>query len=137
MTNDVVARYADGRTIKGKSLDVDVNRPRCHVRTAEGKMIEIALADLKALFFVKSFDGDPKHVDAQAVPASDPRLRGSRLIEITFNDGEKIVGLATRFPPLKDLFFIVPADTASNNVRILVNKAHVKTMQPLPTPSGT
>jgi hypothetical protein len=100
-------------------------------------MIEIALADLKALFFVKSFDGDPKHVDAQAVPASDPRLRGSRLIEITFNDGEKIVGLATRFPPLKDLFFIVPADTASNNVRILVNKAHVKTMQPLPTPSGT
>jgi hypothetical protein len=130
MANVVVARYADGRTVKGTSLDVDVNRPRCHVRTADGTMVEIALAELKALFFVKSLEGDPDHVEAHEVPPGDPRLRGGRLVEIGFRDGEKIVGIATRYPPLKPLFFIVPVDVASNNLRILVNQAHIERMTP-------
>lgn len=83
MANMVVARFADGRTVKGNSLDVDPNRPRRHVRTAEGEMVDVALDDLKALFFVKS---------------------------------------------------LVPVDTASNNVRILVNERHIASMAPLPVP---
>jgi hypothetical protein len=136
MANVVVARYADGRTVKGTSLDVDVNRPRCHVRTSDGTMIEIALSDLKALFFVKSLEGDSGHVEAREVPANDPRLRGGRLVEVGFRDGEKIVGIATRYPPVKPLFFLIPVDTASNNVRILVNQAHIEWMTPAPVPGG-
>lgn len=126
--NAIVARYADGRTIKGMSLDVAPERPTCHVRTVEGAMVEVALRDLKALFFVKSLDGDSLRNDAQAVDATDPRLRGARLIEVVFHDQERIVGMVMRFPPLKTLFFLVPADPASNNLRILVNKEQVKTM---------
>jgi hypothetical protein len=91
-------------------------------------MVEVALRDLKALFFVKSLDGDSQRNDAQAVDATDPRLRGAKLIEVIFHDQERIVGMVMRFPPLKTLFFLVPADPASNNLRILVNKEQVKTM---------
>lgn len=88
-------------------------------------MVEVALRDLKALFFVKSLEGDAKHVEGADIPSSDPRLRGSRLVEITFRDNERIVGLAMRYPPNKPYFFIVPVDHKSNNVRILVNRDQV------------
>ena len=94
-------------------------------------MVEIALDDLKALFFVRSLSGDAKHIEGKEIAPVDPRLRGTRLIEVTFNDGETLVGLATRFPPLKKLFFLTPVDTSSNNLRILVNERHVSSMAPL------
>lgn len=129
--NAVVARFADGRTVKGMSLDVAPERPTCHVRTAEGTMVEIALRDLKALFFVKSLEGDRHHNESVAVNTSDPRLRGAKLVEVTFHDTERIVGMAMRFPPLQTFFFLVPVDTASNNLRILVNRNQVKSMDVL------
>lgn len=121
MSNLVVARYTDGRILKGASLDVSPDRPRCHLRIASGEMIQIVLAELKALFFVKSMDGNPAHVEGASIAAADPRLRGSRLIEVEFTDGERIVGLTPRYPPKGTFFFLIPVDTASNNIRILVN----------------
>jgi len=50
-------------------------------------------------------------------------------IEIEFADGERLVGLTVRFPPVKPFFFILPADDASNNIRILVNRGAVKAMR--------
>lgn len=126
MPNYVVARYSDGRLVKGSSLDVAQDRPKFHVRQDDGTMTQVVLADLKALFFVKSLDGNSAHVEGQEIDAVDPRLRGSRVVEVTFHDGEKIVGLCTRYPPKGPSFFLVPVDSDSNNVRILVNSAALK-----------
>lgn len=123
--NKVVARFADGRLIKGVSMNVDVTKPVCHVRTAENKMEEVRLADLKALFFVKSLDGDASHNEAMAAETTDSRGRGSILVELKFSDGERLVAFANRFPPLGAFFFLLPVDTRSNNIRILVNRAQV------------
>ena len=82
--NNVVARFADGRIVKGVSMNVDITKPACHVRTSDGKMEEVRLADLKALFFVKSLDGDSAHNEAMAAEATDPRARGSILVELRF-----------------------------------------------------
>ncbi|MCC6317982.1 MAG: hypothetical protein IT361_09850 [Gemmatimonadaceae bacterium] len=128
MVNSIVARYADGRIVKGTSLDVAQDRPTCHVRTATGDMVEVELKDLKALFFVKSLDGDRTHQEGTTVDPADPRLRGARLVEVTFHDGERVVGLALRYPPNKPYFFLTPADSVSNNLRILVNRAQIATM---------
>ena len=46
MANEVVARFLDGKVIKGVSLDVDPNRPICHVRTGERRMVEVKLTTL-------------------------------------------------------------------------------------------
>lgn len=131
MTNLIVARFTDGRTVKGRSLDVAQNRPTCHVRTESGSMEEVALKDLKALFFVKSLDGNAGHVDGAEISADDARLRGAHLVEVRFHDNERIVGLAMRYPPNQPFFFLVPVDTVSNNVRILINAAEVAAMQPV------
>ena len=120
-TNTIVARFRDGRTLKGPTLNVDPAKPTFHLRI-DDRVEEIKLADLKALFFVKNLSGNPAHNEAQAPTAGDVRLVGGRKIAIRFEDGETIVGMSNRFPPLGTCFFMLPIDPKSNNIRILVNR---------------
>ncbi len=129
MSNLVVAHFLTGRLLKGTSLDVDPAKPTCHVRPVSGAAEDVKLADLKALFFVRSLDGDPAHEEARAVDPSDPRLRGSTPIALRFQDGETMVGLTNRFPPTRPYFFILPLDPKANNIRILINRAAVVSLE--------
>jgi hypothetical protein len=96
-------------------------------------MVVVKLTDVKALFFVKNFAGDSTHQEAAALDPGDARARSFSLIEVRFKDGERIVGLTARFPPIRPFFFVLPVDTASNNIRILVNRAAVASVsQPSP-----
>ncbi len=129
MKNQVVARYQDGRVVKGISLDVDPSRPVFHVREKDGPSVEVKLSDLKALFFVRSLDGNPGHNEKFAPDPKDPRSRGMALLTLRFDDGETIVGLTIRYPPNRPHFFVLPVDQESNNIRILVNRAAVVSME--------
>jgi hypothetical protein len=125
----VVARYLDGRLVKGVSMDVDAMRPTFHVKPTEGKAVQVALNELKALFFVRTLDGDSKHKEDGTPNPADPRARGATVVNIGFADGEQIVGLINGYPPKRPFFFIVPVDSKSNNVRILINRAAVVSME--------
>jgi len=129
MQNRIVAHLMSGKVVKGISLDVDPAKPRCHVKTEAG-VEEVKLADVKALFFVRDLAGNPKRNDAQDPDPGDSRLRGATQVEVQFHDGERVVGLTNRFPPRGQLFFMVPIDPASNNSRILVNLAAVRSVKP-------
>lgn len=132
VANEVVAHYLDGRIVKGLSLDVDPARPACHIKTSTDGAVEVKLAELKALYFVRSLDGGPPRRRASAVDPDDARTLGSQQIELHFADGEQLVGLTVRYPPIKPFFFVLPADENDNNLRILVNRAAlVKMDQPL------
>lgn len=120
--NLIVARFLDGRTVKGTSLNVDPARPTCHVRTNDGP-IEVALKELKALFFVKDLSGNAAHQEGSRATPGDARLVGGTAISVEFADGERIVGATNRYPPNRPFFFMVPIDPKSNNLRILVNRA--------------
>jgi len=87
--NNVVARFVDGRVLKGTSLNVDPAKPAFHVRTPDGP-VEVKLADLKALFFVKSLGGNAAHHEAMAPTEGDPRLVGGKPVAVIFKDREKI-----------------------------------------------
>ena len=123
---DLHAGVEGKQIIKGISLDIDPARPTCHVKTEERGMVQVMLAQLKALFFVRTLGGDPNYREVQAVDASDARARGAAQIELEFADGERLVGLTTRFPPVRRFFFVLPADPRSNNLRILVNRSAVQ-----------
>jgi hypothetical protein len=135
MAHKVVAHYIDGRIAKGVSVDVDAKNPVCHIAAAEQAKVEVKLADLKALFFVKDLAGDPKREETKALDPGDPRAHGAHPIELEFPDGERIVGLTIRYPPIGRFFFVLPADNTSNNLRILVNRAAVKAMRGGPPPA--
>jgi len=120
--NNVVARLADGRMVKGMTADFSPAKDRFHVTAAAAPVgttsVEIHTKDLKALFFVKDLAGDPQHVEKKAFdPARPP---AGRRIRVEFKDGEVLVGTTTGYQPGRPGFFLVPADAESNVERCYV-----------------
>ncbi len=134
MSKSVVARFLDGRVIKGTSLDVDPSKPICHIIPPGEKALEVRLADLKALFFVRSLQGNPGRAEVRVPKPGDPRARGATVVSLSFADGETMVGMTIHYPPSKPYFYLNPVDAKSNNIRILVNRAAVTGMELLLKP---
>lgn len=114
--NKVVARFADGRVIKGNTGDFVPARDVFHLAPRDAppgtRPIEIRVSELKALFFVKDFEGDPAHVEANAFDPSRPPA--GRALRVEFRDGETLVGTTTGYQKGRPGFFLVPADHTSN-----------------------
>ena len=91
-------------------------------------MVEVHLPDLKALFFVRSLEGNATRDENRTPNPQDRRGLGATPMTMTFEDGEVMVGLTIRYPPTRPFFFILPVDAESNNLRILVNRAAVVSM---------
>lgn len=122
MARMVVAHFLDSRIVKGTSADIDPGKPRCHIHMPDRQVIEVDLATLKALYLVKNLAGRPDYQEAQEPNPSDVRLRGSHQVELRFADGERLTGLMNAFPPVRQFFWVLPIDPASNNIRMLVNR---------------
>lgn len=121
----VVARYADHRLIKGTTNDFYPDKGEFHIRPTGGVPEKVAVKDLKALFFVKTFEGDRFHV-----PLEFEQGAGSgRSIEVTFSDGEVLAGSTMGYNKTKPGFFLVPSDPESNNVRVFVVHAAVRSVR--------
>jgi hypothetical protein len=131
MPQNVVAHFIDHAIVKGTSIDVDPGKPRCHIQSPEQGSLEVDLAQLKALFFVKDLSGRPEHDEAKEPATGDTRLRGSHRVKLVFLDGEELFGLMNRYPPNRSFFFVLPVDSESNNTRILVNREAVHTIEPV------
>ena len=126
----VVARYADGRLVKGYTFDFGTSQPRFHVfeqPTATGSSTQVLVRDLKAVFFVRDLVGNPARQDGHKFPTGDV---GSH-VEVRFRDGEVMVGTADS--PATDPmgFFLIPADPESNNLRVSVGAAATRVIYPL------
>lgn len=126
--NKVVARYTDGRVIKGITADFFQTKDLFHLRPPSGPEsaapVEIHTKELKALFFVKDFDGKPGHQEKKEFDPSRPPA--GRRITVKFKDGESLVGTTTGYQPGRPGFFLVPADPGSNTERAFVVAAATK-----------
>ena len=124
----VVVRYQDGKIIKGVTSNFNQNRPIFHIKSndqdAAAKPIEINIQDLKAIFFVKDFDGNSSYEERNEFIEGE-RPQG-RKIEVKFNDGEVIVGSTVGFNPKRKGVFVFPVDNQCNNMRIFVLSEAVK-----------
>ena len=62
--NKVVVHARDGKLIKGTTRDFFPNRPVFHIQPADGSpSVEVRCKALKAVFFVKDFNGDSSRRD--------------------------------------------------------------------------
>ena len=116
----IVAAFIDGSRKKGQSLDVDPKRPTCHLKTETGGTVEVALKDVKALFFVRQLEGDAGRVDARGFLSGPEEHPRGRKIAVLFRDGELVCGYSLGYSPQRDAFFLFPADAQSNNQRVFV-----------------
>jgi hypothetical protein len=122
MDNQVVGHFLDGRLVKGRSFDFSPGTPTCHIQLPSKEQVAVPLGDLKALFVVKSLQGDRTYQESQEIHPADPRRVSARPVSVRFRDGETIVGLVTAYSDERSFFFLLPADRRSNNIRILVNR---------------
>lgn len=117
----VIARFRDGHMVCGYTNDFHPSKPQLHLspNPRQGESTVIPLSQLKALFFVREFMGDPTRVENKVF--SD--LRQGRKVEVTFYDNEIMVGSTLGYRGHGHGFFIHPADTSSNNLRVFVTAA--------------
>jgi len=117
MVNKIVIRYADGNVKKGTTADFFPNKVIFHLMDKNsGNNEEININDLKAVFFVKNFDGNSEYNERDQVV----RVGLGREIKVDFADGESITGYTQGFSPARPGFMVFPSDPDSNNERVFV-----------------
>jgi hypothetical protein len=125
----IVIRFADGQIDKGYSHDFFPNRPLFHLfkklPASESSMSkEVRVAELKAVFFVKTFAGDPNYKERKRFVEGD--VAQGRRAEVAFLDGEILQGSVLGYDPKGSGFFLFPSDPKSNNRRVFVLNSAVK-----------
>ena len=117
----IVVRYKDGKILKGTTNNFTTTGTAFHLFTIDGDAhdpVTVRLDQLKSVFFVESFEGNPNRKDA-AEPAAGDHVSG-RKVTVRFTDGETLTGGVMDFNPSGVGFFLFPADRASNNQKIFV-----------------
>ena len=118
--NKVVVGFLKGGRARGYVCDFSSLEESFNLLPQEdplqGQGMKVAMKDLKAIFFVWEFMGNLE--DHHSLGA-DARGQG-RGIEVTFSDGEKIVGRPEEDSSRRIGFFIYPTNPKSNNIRIFV-----------------
>jgi hypothetical protein len=134
----VVICYLDGRRVRGHlrteaatSIDTLLQRAE---RTLEAETIfcpldgephTLELSQAKALFFVKTFEGNPRQEKIRFYE-NGPEV-GLLWVEIQFQDGEVEEGAIYNsiHHLVQSGFFLQPSDPGSNNRLIYVNKSAI------------
>jgi len=123
--NRAVVAFLDGRRQRGFIYDFSAMKESFRLSPENDSLLqrgtEVKVKDLKAVFFVKDFAGNPQYVESAKNGSS---ARG-RKIEISFADGETLHGYTDAYNAKKPGFFLFPADGQSNNLRIFVVNRNV------------
>jgi hypothetical protein len=125
--NRVVIHRKDGTLQKGMTRDFFPNKEEFHLELEEGGVSVVKLEELKAVFFVRNLAGRPEHHETYG----DEIPGGGRKVEVTFEDGEVIVGFTSGYSPDRRGWFVLPADKESNNLRIFVLNSAVQMVRML------
>jgi hypothetical protein len=116
----IVVRYLDGGIVKGFTQDFHPSRSQFSlwpaINAKPSERVIVPVANLKAVFFVRNFAGNPSRQERKSFNA---RGHGRRL-EVTFMDTEVILGTTLSYSPDTQGFFVIPADASGNNTRIFV-----------------
>ena len=120
--NRIVAHFLGGKLAKGYINDFNQNRDSFHVfsspeMTEEGDIIH--QEELKALFFVKTFEGNPGYEDPIFSEVEIQKLVGMKL-RIKFKDGEVLYATTFGYSPARKGFFVYPIDKNCNNSKVYV-----------------
>jgi hypothetical protein len=124
----IVMRYMDGRILKGYTKSFDPDKPTFFLYKGNPetslKRILVSVEDLKAIFFVRDFLGNPKSKEPRKIP---DRLKVfGKKVEVTFKDREVLVGSILDDLPPERGFFLFPTNPRSNNVMIFAVSVAVR-----------
>jgi len=139
----LVVRFNDGSLLKGYVKDFSPYMKEITLAEATTGVIHILKTDnMKAVFFVKSFEGDIDYRERKSYGIRKPA--GHRAF-VKFKDGECFVGfLNGKVPWEKGFFlsrkesdgmkgfFLLPADEDANNIKVFVISSSVDDVTVVP-----
>jgi uncharacterized protein DUF6982 len=118
--NKAVVAFLDGRRLKGYIYNFSAHKDRFRLffeqDTQQREGTDVQMKELKAIFFARDFAGNSGYQESQILTSQNQ----GRKAEVTFRDGERLVGTTDAYNPQKIGFFLVPADPRSNNLRVFV-----------------
>ncbi len=127
MNNRMVAHFVNGTLLKGQTWDFAPSRNTFHLTlTTGGRHIPVSLKDLKAIFFVRDFEGDSNYIHKWNLDCD--KAAGKKLM-VTFSDGEVLFGTTQGYHPEDTGFFLYPADPESNNLRVFIINGAVESVE--------
>jgi hypothetical protein len=137
-----VTRLNNGNLLKGYMKDFSPDRDQLTVEETEADRQHLVnIGDVKAVFFVKSFEGDHDHRERKSYGIA--KIKGQRVF-VKFRDGESMVGFLEGEVPWergfflskqdRDLkgFFLLPVDEDANNIRVFVVASSVDDVTVVP-----
>lgn len=138
----VIFRFNNGQIINGHLKDFSSDLTDLHLEEASnGHHRTVKIEELKALFFVRSFEGDKEYKEKKAYGIK--RSRGKRVF-IRFKDGESLVGFLEGDVPWEKGFFLsklgtgmkgfylLPVDEDTNNLKVFVIASSVNDVTVVP-----
>ncbi len=129
LSNKVVVRFKNGSIIKGITTDFNAEKSIFHVQVKIGDKVEIKeirIDLLKAVFFVKTYEGNKEHQEKKSF--NGPTSGGIK-IKVFFIDGEMLTGTTNGYKPDKQGFWFFPIDRESNNIRAFIVNSAVKVVK--------
>jgi len=129
----VILRFLDGKMLKGLIKNLKLTDDHLFIADESDHQLKVRLKELKAIFFVKSFEGNRAHHEKKTFSGTPP---ASKRVFVKFKDGETMMGFVEGDIPWEKGFFLesmkekgfnlIPVDEESNNTRILVITSAVK-----------
>jgi len=120
----IVVHFRDGRLLKGYTQDFIPAREIFHLTSEQaadrGRVYEIQCSDLKAIFFVKTFEGNRTYVEKKRFEEITGAGSRGLKIRVEFPDGEVIRGTSYDYSKKFRGFFVIPLDPTGNNEKIYV-----------------
>lgn len=132
--NKVIARYRDGRMAKGTTLDFFPTKDKFHVTEENGDVHEVQINELKAIFFVKDFDGNPDYSEKKGFFSQ--QTHGKKVL-VEFEDGEVVFGYTLSYSTKGLGFFIFPGDPGCNNNKVFIVHSATKRVKVKHLPLGS
>jgi len=122
----LVVRYLNGYVVKGHTLDFSSTKDSFHISPIDdpGVTIEVRLNQIKGVFFVRDFAGHSEN-DERKEYGAGLKIIGKKL-QVTFNDGEVLTGVAEVYMPNRKGFVLFPGDKNSNAEKVFVVNSAIK-----------
>lgn len=129
----VILRFIDGKMLKGFIKDLKLSDSHLFIEDESSNQHKVRLKELKAIFFVRRFEGDRSYHEKKTFTVAPPN---AKRVFVKFKDGESMMGYIEGDVPWQQGFFnesmkekgfyLNSADEGSNNIRTLVITSAVR-----------
>jgi hypothetical protein len=120
----VVLRFRDGRVVRVTLPGNEAPHAVVNAVDEAGEDLEVLLNSLKGVFYLKAERERVLGLDADA--AAQP---SGPTATVEFDDGEVLTGRVAMFDVRQPGFFLIPAETQSNNAKVYVVTAAVRSLE--------